>query len=80
MVDRVLLFRAAAFLRAFTLVPLKDFCTFFIIFSATCFIVAIFFWQPIASIVTTGPESDKSSNNSGMAVISLDFSDVLNLA
>ena len=34
---------------------------------------AISFWQPIASSVTVAPLSSSSSNNSGMAVISLDF-------
>jgi hypothetical protein len=35
---------------------------------------AISFWQPIASIVTTAPVTSSNRSNSGIAVISLDFS------
>lgn len=35
------------------------------------------FWQPITSIVTVDFSIDKTSSNSGMAVISFDFSSVL---
>jgi hypothetical protein len=34
----------------------------------------MFFWQPIASIVTTPPETSTSFSSSGIAAISLDFS------
>ena len=37
----------------------------------------IFFWQPIASIVTIQPFISSRFSNSGMAVISLDFSSVI---
>ena len=39
---------------------------------------AIFFWQPIVSIVTILFFKSKTLNSSGIAVISFDFSDVLN--
>jgi hypothetical protein len=40
-------------------------------------VLAISFWQPIASMVTIDPFSVSTFNSSGMAVISLDFSATL---